>query len=97
LLTTTIFKNLELTIASIVAILAFRSVIAELNLSKILGVSLSKDIILEIMLTIIFILSSWFVNGLAATFIYSTFYIIYLFIKKKDLKRTMINIRALTM
>ena len=92
---TQIFNNLDLTVLSIVILLIIRSVIAELYLAKALNIKVLKDIILEILLTTIFILSAWFIDSYITIIIYIVFYIIYLLIKKKDLIITINNIKDL--
>lgn len=92
---TILFKNLDLAIASIVILLAFRSVLAEIFLSKILSISLYKDIILELILTSIFMLTGWFINSWLIVYVYGTAYLMYLIIKRKDISRTIENIKLL--
>lgn len=84
LITTYWLHNLDLAVASIVFLLAFRCVFAELLLSTVLDVNVKTDIILELALTIIFIGASWFVGGIAGLAIYAVAYLIYLFIKRND-------------
>lgn len=83
--TTILYKHLDLTIVSIVFVLAMRSILAEILLSKIIKIFILKDIILEIVLTLIFILVSWFLTSWEAILIYLLSYIIYLLIKRKDI------------
>ena len=85
-----IFNNLTLAILSIVFLLGFRCVIGELVLTKIMNILIYKDIILETVLTAIFIISSWFINNMFCSIIYTCFYLIYVFIKRKDIKRTIL-------
>ena len=85
-----ILNNLTLAILSIVFLLGFRCVIGELVLTKIMNILIYKDIILETVLTAIFIISSWFINNMFCSIIYSCFYLIYVFIKRKDIKRTIL-------
>ena len=85
-----ILNNLTLTILSIVFLLGFRCVIGELVLTKIMNILIYKDIILETVLTAIFIISSWFINNMFCSIIYTCFYLIYVFIKRKDIKRTIL-------
>ncbi|MFR2987710.1 MAG: hypothetical protein ACLTMR_02495, partial [Faecalibacillus sp.] len=85
-----IFNNLTLAILSIVFLLGFRCVIGELVLTKIMNILIYKDIILETVLTAIFIISSWFINNMFCSIIYTCFYSIYVFIKRKDIKRTIL-------
>lgn len=84
LITTYWLHNLDLAVASIVFLLAFRCVFAELLLSTVLDVNVKMDIALELALTVIFIVASWFVGGSAGLSIYAVAYLIYLFIKRKD-------------
>lgn len=85
LITTYWFHNLDLVVASIVFLLAFRCVFAELLLSTVLEINVKTDIFLELSLTAIFIVASWFVGGVAGLTIYALAYVCYLFVKRKDL------------
>lgn len=85
-----ILNNLTWAILSIVFLLGFRCVIGELVLTKIMNILIYKDIILETVLTAIFIISSWFINNMFCSIIYTCFYSIYVFIKRKDIKRTIL-------
>jgi len=87
--------NLVLAIASIVIVLAFRSLLAEIYLSRILQISIIKDIVFELALTIIFIFSGWFINSWHTTLIYGTAYLGYLLVKKRDINDTIFNIKLL--
>lgn len=84
LITTCWLHDLDLAVASIVFLLAFRCVFAELLLSTVLDVNVKADIALELILTVIFICASWFVGGIAGLAIYALAYLAYLFIKRKD-------------
>lgn len=81
-----IIKKLDIAILSIIILLAFRSIIAELYLSKKLDISVSKDIIYELVLTIIFIFLGWYINSWITTILYGIAYILYLYIKRNDIK-----------
>lgn len=89
------FKNLILTMISIVFLLAFRSILAELMLSKIIDVVVKKDIILEMFLSIIFIISGWFIDSWVGILLYLIFYILYLIIKKNDILKTYILLKKI--
>lgn len=86
LITTYWLHNLDLAVASIVFLLAFRCVFAELLLSTVLDVYVITDIVLELVLTVIFIVASWFVGGILGLLIYAGAYLIYLAIKRKDVR-----------
>lgn len=78
--------NLTLTVASIMLLIILRCVAAEYVVSKVLNISTQKDTLLEILLTIVFIWSSWFIGGGVGLSIYVISYISYLFIKRKDVR-----------
>jgi len=93
--TTQIFENLDISIVTIVILLAMRSALAEVYLSKELKVNVKKDILLELSLTLVFILSGWFINSWITLFIYGIAYLIYLLIKRKDIMVTTRSIKSL--
>lgn len=95
IMTTVLLKNLDIAILSIVILLAIRSVLAETILSKLLKISMKKDILLELILTFIFIMSGWFINSWMTTIIYGTAFLIYLFIKRKEIIYTVNSIKIL--
>ena len=91
-----IFNNLNFTVLSIVIVLVFRCVLGEVFVSKIIKISVSKDILLELIMTGVFIISGWYINSWLTTFIYATAYIVYLIIKRKEIFSTIRNIKAVT-
>jgi O-antigen/teichoic acid export membrane protein len=95
ILFTIVFENLSLIIVSIVGLLAFRCGLAEMLLSKILNVSVYKDIFLEMIISLIFILTSWFIDSWIGVALYLITYGVYLFYKRKDIKGAMINLKQL--
>ena len=90
-----LLKNLNLAITSIVILLAFRCALAEIFLSKILGISIYKDISLELCTTLIFILVGWFMNSWFAVLVYTVSYASYFIIKRKDIISTIKNVKLL--
>lgn len=92
---TQVLRNLDITVVNIVIFLAFRCVLAESYLSKELKLNVKKDIILELSLTVVFMLSGWFVNSWLTVLIYGIAYIIYLIIKKKDIINTYVSLKLL--
>lgn len=95
LITTRLLVNLDLTVVLIVVLLAFRSLLAEAYISKVLQIRLLKDILLEFVLALTFILSGWFHNSWCTVILYGSAYFIYLFIKKNDISNTIYNIKSL--
>jgi O-antigen/teichoic acid export membrane protein len=95
IITTQVSKSLNLTILSIVILLAFRSIIAEIYLSKILGIIIYKDIAIEIIMTLIFILVGWFVKSWVSVTLYPLTYIFYMVIKRKEFFSTIKTVKLL--
>jgi O-antigen/teichoic acid export membrane protein len=93
--TSRIFVNLDAAILSIIILLAMRSAFAEKYLAKELSIKVNKDILLEVLLTIVFIVTGWFINSLMTMLIYGMTYIIYLLIKRKNIVNTIQNIKLL--
>ena len=91
-----LLNNLNLAILSIVVMLAFRCVFAEMLLSSALKVNVRKDILMEVMLTTTFIVSSWFVGGLIGVLLYLCAYTVYLYIKRKEVKQLFGKILRIT-
>jgi len=91
--TTILIRNLDLAILSIVVLLAFRCVLSEMYLSKMLGISIYKDLTLELIMTFIFIVTGWYLNSWTAVVLYAIAYGMYLFLKRKDIAETIKNIK----
>ena len=86
-----LLDNLTLAILSIVFLLGFRCILGEIVLTKTMDISIYKDIILETILTLIFICSSWLINNIFCLIVYACFYGIYVFIKRREIKETMLR------
>ncbi len=80
-----IFNDLNLTILSIVVLLAVRSIISELYLSKILNINVKRNNLFEIFLISVFISITWFLSFPLGFLIYFICYIFYLILKRKDI------------
>lgn len=96
LFTTYWLKNLELAIASIICLLALRSIIAEFYLSKKLKISLIKKISIEVLITMIFVISAWFIDSWFSTLIYSITFFMYITLNKKDLYLVVKRLKSIT-
>lgn len=95
ILTAFLLKNLDLTVLSIVILLAFRCILAEILLAKLLGVTVLKDLFLETVMVIIFITVAWYVNSWLVVLLYFTAYLIYIIVKGRDIVLTTQNIKVL--
>lgn len=85
--------SLDLTIMSIVLVFAFRCILAEYFLGEILKIELLRDIILEIIMVVLFITTGWIFDSWWSLALYGIGYLIYLIIKKDDIKETIKIIR----
>jgi len=90
-----LIHELNLLIVSIVFLLGFRCILAEILLARIINISVFKNIALEIVMTAIFILSGWFINSWWTVIIYGAGYFLYLLIKRKDILHAVGRMRKL--
>lgn len=95
LICTIILKNLLLAMVSIAFLLALRSILAEIMLAKFIIIEVKKDIILEAVVSILFILISWFINSWLGVLFYLIVYILYISIKRKDISNTYKKLKLL--
>lgn len=95
IVTTLVLKNLNLAIASIMIIMVFKSILAEIFICKILEISLYKEIGIELIMTFIFILTGFFRNYGLAALVYLVVYMVYLVIKQNTINKTISNVKAL--
>ncbi|WP_254848829.1 hypothetical protein [Paenibacillus odorifer] len=79
-----ILRDLTLAVFSIYMLLAIRCILAEILLSRSIKINVQRDIILEVTVTLLFILSSWFIGGLYGFLLYLCVYIVYFLLKRKD-------------
>lgn len=89
-----ILQNLTIVIMSIILNQMLICVIAELVLSRRIKVTVVQDISLEIIMTISFILLSWFIGGWLGMSLYFLCYFSYLAIKKQDIKLAVKEIKS---
>ncbi len=90
-----VIGNMDLAVASIILMLMIKCFLAEHSLSKLLHISVLKDFLSEVILTIIFIVSGWIVGGITGMMIYFVSYIIYLVINKNNIKYTLAQAKVL--
>lgn len=71
-------QNLFATILLLPILMGIRSIVSEILVARYLNLSLTKEIIWEVILSCIFILASWNLQNLWCTIIYGAFYLLYL-------------------
>ncbi len=92
---TVVYRDLNLLILAIVVLLGFRCIIAEILLARIINISVYRDILLEIILTTVFILTAWFIDNWWTVIFYGSGYVFYIFAKRKDIRITIGRMKKL--
>ena len=87
-----ILDNVTIAIISILISLVFRGVLSEIILSRYIDIDIRKDIVLELVMTVAFIICNWFF-GFAGMLTYAGCYALYLFVKRGDLKKTFVFLK----
>lgn len=85
LFSTVIFKNLDFAVLSIIIVLCFRGIVGEVILSSIMKVSLSKEIFIETIIILSFIILSWYLTQPLGTLVYLFLYTSYLVVMKNEI------------
>lgn len=91
-----LLRNLILSILSIVIVIIFRSILAEWYLSKFLGISIYRSTVVELIVTIMFILVGWIMNFWISMIIYMITYLLYLILKRKEIIIAFKQIKLIT-
>lgn len=94
LVATVVFHDVTFAILSILITLVFRGIISELLLSKHIDIKVKKDIVIELAMTVAFIVCNWFF-GFAGMVMYAGCYALYLIIKKSDIMETVSFIKSM--
>lgn len=87
--------DLDAAVLSIVVLLAFKCVAAELVVAKAMGISVVKDILLEIGLSAVFIVVSWYIGGVAGLLLYAACYGGYVVLKRREAAALARRVKAL--
>ncbi|MCQ6280008.1 lipopolysaccharide biosynthesis protein [Bacillus sp. EB600] len=82
-----LLNNIYIVVISMVVSIAFRSIISELYLAKLMGQDVVISIIEEVILVMVFMGCSWYLNSTMAFIVFVAFYMIYLLINQKKLKQ----------
>lgn len=92
---TVFVKSLPLAIVSIVVLLAFRSIVAEWYLAKVLQVSVVKGIALETLMTVIFIAAGWYLSTWVGAGVYVAAFALYVLLQLKEMKFSFVQMKQL--
>lgn len=77
-----VFHNLDITVLSIILVMAMRSTIAEIAISSRLKVNLLKELLIEFIMVVSFIMLAWYVKNIFSIVLYLMILGIYLSVKK---------------
>ncbi|TLG80951.1 hypothetical protein [Vagococcus zengguangii] len=91
-ITVFVFESIELTVLSIVILVAIRGTLAEKVLGEYLKVSILPNMLLEYLMVAIFIIAGWFFYGIIGCIIYFIAVCLYLFIQRKAIKNVVSKI-----
>ena len=91
ILTCGVAHNLDMAVFSIIILLAIRSTIAEMSLSKLIDIDVKRDMLSEHAMSAVFILANWFIGGFWGMVIYAGAYGVFILINR-DSVRMMIDI-----
>ncbi|MCZ8532016.1 hypothetical protein [Psychrobacillus psychrodurans] len=78
-----VLESLTIAIVSITFLLAFRCILAELYLANFLKINIKKDILLEVLICLIFIVCNWYITSLFSMVVYLIVYLLYIAFNKK--------------
>ena len=85
LITVGLIKSLDLTVLIIVVLMVVKCLISEILLKPLVETSVLKNLIQEVILTVVFVASSWYIADFKATAIYAVVYMGYLLLNKKEI------------
>lgn len=79
-----VWHNLHGAVFSIVLAYAFRCILAEYQVSKLLGLNLKKNMVEDLVMCFIFIVSGWAFDNYLCMVVYGAAYLVFLFIHRKS-------------
>lgn len=91
--TVEIWHNLDAVVFSIVLIYAFRCALAEYHVTKLLGLNLWRNIIEDLLMCGIFIISGWMLDNALCMVVYGGTYVMFVFAHRSSLKQIMEMVR----
>ena len=91
-----ILQNLTLAVISIVVLLAFRCIRLEMKLTKEIHVVVHRDILLEIIMSIMFIICSGSIQGFRGFLTYLIAYLSYLIVNRNGMQEVWLTIKSIS-
>lgn len=87
IVTVGIWHNLDAAVFSIVLAYAFRCMLAEYHVTKILGLDLKMDMLEDLLMCSIFIVSGWMFDSFLCMTLYSVAYVVFVLVHRKSLQQ----------
>ncbi len=89
-----IWHSLDATVFSIVLVYAFRCVLAEYHVTKLLGLDLRKNILEDLLMCGIFIISGWLFDSFLCMAVYGAAYLVFMLVHRRSLQRIIGMVRV---
>lgn len=94
IVTVGIWHNLDAAVFSIVLAYAFRCMLAEYHVTKILGLDLKMDMLEDLLMCSIFIVSGWMFDSFLCMALYSVAYVVFVLVHRKSLQQIIGMVRG---
>lgn len=88
-----VLQDITLAVLSILVLLACRSVLAEVLLSRQLGISVWPDIVAELLLVAVFVSGSWLIRGWMGTAVYAAALCVYCGWKRDEIREVISTLK----
>lgn len=92
-ITTMVFKNLTITIMSIVALQIIKCLIPDIYIQKKMHMKFSFEVLWDTLGAVVFIFGNWYMRGVEGWSIYIVFIICIAFLRRKELIQNMIQVK----
>lgn len=89
-----IWHNLNAAVCSIVVVYAFRCVLAEYHVTRLLGLNLRRNILEDLLMCAVFVVSGWFLDSFLCMAVYGAAYIMFVMIHRHSLQQIIGMVKA---
>lgn len=90
-----ILHNLDLAILTMLILAIIKSVCAEIILKQALNIEVEKHLIIEIILSCIFVFANWYVSGIYGALVYGIVLLMYYILKFKSIKKAIGSLKSI--
>lgn len=89
-----IWHNLNAAVCSIVVVYAFRCVLAEYHVTRLLGLDLRRNILEDLLMCAVFVVSGWFFDSFLCMAVYGAAYVMFVMIHRHSLQQIIGMVKA---